>query len=250
MIASSNTESRRAARSRSDEIAAILRDDILSGQYRAGERLPSERDLAARFDTGRGAVREAFKKLEQLGIATIQPGGARVVPVAECTLNVLLPLLELKAVPDPKLVDEVLHIFGVLMDVAARTAVEKAGPEDLEHALAICQEMLADDIDELRQHEAMRRLALLFIEVADHLVLRLIINGLRTTFMHRMPSMGIRVRVDADLHREIVGELRAALERRDAAAVGDAMRRLNRAFRESAKDALLHSPQGQERISL
>ena len=48
------------SKSRAEEISAILRDEILCGQYRAGERLPSERDLAARFATIRGAVRESL----------------------------------------------------------------------------------------------------------------------------------------------------------------------------------------------
>ncbi|NCF80731.1 MAG: GntR family transcriptional regulator [Proteobacteria bacterium] len=33
------------------------RSEILRGQYRPGERLPSERDLAARFEANRGPVR-------------------------------------------------------------------------------------------------------------------------------------------------------------------------------------------------
>ena len=49
-----------------DQIAGSLIQDILSGQYRVSERLPSERDLATRFDANRGAVREAMKKLEQM----------------------------------------------------------------------------------------------------------------------------------------------------------------------------------------
>ena len=62
-----------------DQIAASLIKDILSGHYRVDERLPSERDLAVRFDANRGAVREAMKKLEQLSIAEVKPGGARVL---------------------------------------------------------------------------------------------------------------------------------------------------------------------------
>ena len=49
--------------SKHEEIAAGLIKDILSGRYRVGERLPSERDLAGRFDANRGSVREAMKKL-------------------------------------------------------------------------------------------------------------------------------------------------------------------------------------------
>ena len=62
----------------SHEIADILRDEILRRRYRSGDRFPSERDLAARFDASRGAVREALSQLEQLGLIHTQPGGARV----------------------------------------------------------------------------------------------------------------------------------------------------------------------------
>jgi GntR family transcriptional regulator, transcriptional repressor for pyruvate dehydrogenase complex len=223
---------------RSEQISTILRDEVLSGQYRPGERLPSERDLAARFATSRGVIREAFKKLDQLGIASVQRGGARVVPITECTLDVLGPLLDLDPIPDPKLVDEVLQIFGVLMDTAARIAVEKASDQDLATASLIIDEMLADGVEDARRHEALRRLGTFFVSVADHLVLQLIINGLRTTFIVRMHELGIRPKLDGESHREIAAELRSAVQERDVELVGQAMRRLNSLFRDSARSAL------------
>jgi DNA-binding FadR family transcriptional regulator len=74
-----------------ERLATELRDEILRGRFRAGERLPSERDLAERFGVHRGAVREALKKLEQLGVAEIRPGGARVLPLTEASLDVVAP---------------------------------------------------------------------------------------------------------------------------------------------------------------
>ena len=44
---------------------------MLTARYRAGERLPSERDLVTRFDANRGAVREAMAKVAQLGLADV-----------------------------------------------------------------------------------------------------------------------------------------------------------------------------------
>ena len=43
---------------RHKEIAETLTNEILRGRYLPGDRLPSERDLSARFDANRGAVRE------------------------------------------------------------------------------------------------------------------------------------------------------------------------------------------------
>jgi GntR family transcriptional repressor for pyruvate dehydrogenase complex len=238
-MAISNTELPEKARtSRSAEITAILRDEILSGQYRPGERLPSERDLSERFSSSRGAVREALKMLDQLGIATIQPGGARVVAVEACTLDVLGPLLDLHEIPEPKLVDEVLHVVGILMDAAAQAAIEKASEEQLEQALSIIDEILGLDSGDVRQHEALRRLWEFYIDVADHLVLRLMINGLRTSFLGRVQKLGIRPRLNSEYHREQVNRLRDAVVKRNPAKVGAAMKGLNRLFRDAAREAL------------
>lgn len=223
---------------RSAEIAAILRDEILSARFRPGERLPSERDLSERFQASRGVIREALKKLDQLGLASIQRGGARVVPLESCTLDVLGPLLDLHEIPDPKLVDEVLQIFGVLMDTAAREWLTKASEDQIDQALTIIDEILSDDAEEAIQHQALRRLADFYIDAADHLVLRLIINGLRTSFMTRMARLGGRPRLERKAKMETVNRLREAIVARDTASVSAAMKALNRLFRDGAREAL------------
>jgi len=62
-----------------ESIAARLRNDILGGTYKAGERLPAERDLASRLGVNRGSVREALKKLEQMGLVLIRRGDRATV---------------------------------------------------------------------------------------------------------------------------------------------------------------------------
>jgi DNA-binding FadR family transcriptional regulator len=224
--------------SRSATIAAVLRDEILSGQYRAGERLPSERDLSERFSVSRGAVREALKQLQQLGIAKIQPGGARVVPVEDCTLDVLGPLLNLQDPPDPKLVDEVMHMIGALMREAAAAAIEKATDEQLAVAGGIVDEILACSGDHTRQFEALRKLADFYVTVADHLVLRLMVNGLRTPFMDRIDPRSPMVGLDQDKVEGPVRRIRKALTERNAKELGAAMLDLNRLFRDGARNSL------------
>jgi len=242
-------DSKRHFASRSEEIAAIVRDEILRGQYRPGERLPSERDLSARFDSSRGAVREAFKKLEQLGIASIQPGGARVVAVDDCTLDVLGPLLDLDDLPDAKLVDEVLQMFGVLMEVAARLAIEKATDEQLAEARDIAMGLEAQTNADIPAHAALRQLGHFFVEVADHLVLKLIGNGLRMQFMSRLHDLGVLEEISNAELAEVAQQLKVALDNRDAAEVGAAMQRLNRNFREGASKALASARYPETRIS-
>jgi GntR family transcriptional repressor for pyruvate dehydrogenase complex len=53
-------------------IARTLRVKILSGEYRVGDRLPTEATLASEYGVNRATLREAVKKLEMLGLVTVQ----------------------------------------------------------------------------------------------------------------------------------------------------------------------------------
>ena len=51
-----------------EQVAERMRGEIRSGQFAPEARLPSERDLAARFGVGRPAVREALGALQNEGL--------------------------------------------------------------------------------------------------------------------------------------------------------------------------------------
>lgn len=75
-------------------IVAQLMDNILSGQYPAGEKLPPERDLAESLGVNRSTVREALKKLEMLGLVEVRHGdGVYVLNYLETGTLELLPAL-------------------------------------------------------------------------------------------------------------------------------------------------------------
>jgi len=57
-----------------EEIADQIRELIYSGVFKPGDRLMSERELANQFKTGRMAVREALRTLEQCGLIYIKQG--------------------------------------------------------------------------------------------------------------------------------------------------------------------------------
>ena len=64
---------------RSGQIHARLRADILRGRYAPGDALPSERRLSEELDASRHGVREALKRLQQAGLVSISQGGATKV---------------------------------------------------------------------------------------------------------------------------------------------------------------------------
>ena len=57
-----------------DEIADQIKDLIYSKTLKPGDKLPPERDLATQFGTGRMAVREALRILEQSGLIIVKQG--------------------------------------------------------------------------------------------------------------------------------------------------------------------------------
>ena len=70
-------------------VAQHLRDQVLSGRYRAGDRIPSERELVDRLGIHRGAVREGLRSVEQLGLIEIKAGGPRVLPIQDASLDIV-----------------------------------------------------------------------------------------------------------------------------------------------------------------
>src|SRR3712207_9362895 len=60
----------------SEELFRVLRDEILSGAYAPGEKLPPQRTLAREYGLNATTVREAIKRLEQLRLVEVRHGDA------------------------------------------------------------------------------------------------------------------------------------------------------------------------------
>jgi DNA-binding GntR family transcriptional regulator len=92
-----------------------LKDAIVSGKLQPGERL-LEAKLAASLKVEAFAVREVLRKLEAQGYVTFQPDNQAIV-----------------SKPTHEEIEDHYAIAGVLEGLAARLAVERARPEELEH---------------------------------------------------------------------------------------------------------------------
>ena len=207
----------------SHEIAESLRDEILRQQYRSGERFPSERDLAARFDASRGAVREALSQLEQLGLIRTQPGGARVQSVDSASLAVLGPLMQLNDLPNPVLVDQFLETFGVLAALTAKNAINTANAEQLIQLKELVVKLSDESVDlegmQPRWREFMKTLS----EIADNLVVRLISNDLKAQFVDQMMRLGIRPDLKKSSIKRLLSSLRVSINKKDGELASEAM---------------------------
>ena len=211
------------APSKAEEIIAVLRSEILRGQYRPGERLPSERDLAARFESNRGVIREAIKKLEQLGIVAVAPGGVRVLPVEEATLEVLGYLLELGEIQKPELIGQVLDVLAVMTSLSARSAVVEASDENITEMVQLV-EQLVDTVGDKENHTNIWiQFSHKMMSIHGNLVLRLVGNGLRTQFLGNTMNLGFEPDIDITALRQQLIRLRDSIESRDEVNVRDAV---------------------------
>ncbi|MET8571231.1 winged helix-turn-helix domain-containing protein [Streptomyces sp. NPDC004783] len=107
----------------SQEIADILRERIRGGQLKAGDRLPTQAELADEFKVERGTVRQALRALQEDGLLTNVSKGsppriAEPAPVRgepQPTMVALGPrLADAFSVPHVK-VDVVCHTSETLM---------------------------------------------------------------------------------------------------------------------------------------
>src|SRR5678815_473285 len=113
-----------------------LRRLILCGSLSPGERLPGERELAAKYSTNRNTLREAVRRLEQSRLVTVRHGqGVTVADFRRTGTMELLPAF-LEAAPDP---GEVIHILSdilparsLVLEFATRLAVRRANQADIE----------------------------------------------------------------------------------------------------------------------
>src|SRR5438067_7372770 len=60
----------------SNRVFGLLCESIVSGRYAPGEKLPTQRALAADLGVNMASVREAVKRLEQLRLVEVRHGDA------------------------------------------------------------------------------------------------------------------------------------------------------------------------------
>jgi GntR family transcriptional repressor for pyruvate dehydrogenase complex len=211
-------------RPRSEILADELRKQILAGNYRPGDRLPPERQLAQQLGVGRSTVREAFKKLEQLRLVEIRHGGGATVGQLEsASLDVVPMLVRHDGVVNVAIVEQLLEARRVLIVAATRLAVERATAEDLRAARRVLWRLDDGGISDLDYFRALDELIDRMCAATQNLVLHMARNALQSIFN---PSRRARIRPRLRPPSDLVGPMARRLERAivdrdpDAAAEG------------------------------
>ncbi len=129
-----------------DLIISQIRELIISGVVKPGEKLPPERKLAEHLGVSRGQVREAINKLETYGILKVQPQSGTIVNgIGIVALEGLISdILKIEKVDFKSLIDTRI----LLEKEAARLAAINRTKEDiieLEIALHNYKKSLAEN---------------------------------------------------------------------------------------------------------
>lgn len=205
-------ESRRAF----EEILDQLEEAILAGQLAVGDRLPPERELAARLGVARTSVREALRVLEALGLVEVRRGAENGVRLREEPGNAFVDVLRF-LVALRHLNTQTLLEFRLVLQVWAAGRVAGEGDRELLALLGgIVERMEAQPLDpssfrsaDVDFHSALVRgggneLATLIFEAIRHSTEHMILDALV-----REPDWdSLRERLTGE-HRAILGALEA-----------------------------------------
>lgn len=133
-----------------DSIAAQITAKILSGELKAGDKLPAERELAEKLGVSRSSVHQAILRLEGQGLLSIAPRKGTVVSDyrKHPTPQSLTALMSYNSI------DLEASLFSDMMDTrlwleseCARLACSKIYPSTLEQMRSLVDAMKLPDSD-------------------------------------------------------------------------------------------------------
>jgi GntR family transcriptional repressor for pyruvate dehydrogenase complex len=113
-----------------DEVIRRLRQEILSGDFSLGDRLPSEKELARRFSVSAATIREVLRALETRGLVERRHGSGTYVtadPVDAMTASI-----ESFAQINDVSILEVMDIRVILGSYSAALAARRTNDEEIE----------------------------------------------------------------------------------------------------------------------
>ncbi len=132
----------------SDEIVEQIMSLIARGELKAGQRLPSERELCKNFGAGRSSLREALRCLSIVGVLTARVGeGTSVALDGEKFLG---KIVEWRLITEKHDVENLIEVRLALESVAAASAAERCTPADLKAFQVLLDRMKGALKDEKR----------------------------------------------------------------------------------------------------
>jgi DNA-binding FadR family transcriptional regulator len=161
-----------------DRIVSQIKGLMFSNKIQVGQRLPSERDLAARFQVSRVVVREALKSLQQSGLVEIRTGGAGgAYAVSDLHIPFFYAVHDLMSTG--QLGGSHFWEFGEIIERAgARLEARNATAKDIEQLQLLNRKLIEDGDDPQKLLQTNREFHLAVAQVSGNPLIRLTVHSL------------------------------------------------------------------------
>jgi len=181
----------------SEQVFARLLEMLLAGRYAPGEKLPTQRALAVDLGVTLSSLREALKRLEQMGLVDVRHGDAMYVRDwrAFGGLDVLAHVLLRGGALDLGVLRDILEARALMLRELAGMAAERRSEDQASRLTALAGEFAA--VDPADAAGAARVDFAYFTEVADaagNLVFVLILNAIRALYFDHLSAIPVTAR--------------------------------------------------------
>ena len=204
-----------------EKVVNRVLDLVRSGNLKAGDRLPAERELIDIFGVSRPTLREALRSLSTLGVIEMRHGGGAFV--SDLHAKSLLAPLDFFVSLSADNAQEVFECRRLIEIETARKCAERASAsvvQELE-AMLVAQEKITDDpiafrILDSEFHEKL-------FEIAGNSIMERLALGfynLGLDARRKATASPLVTRQSVKDHREIVAGIKKGSVRQTAAAMG------------------------------
>ncbi|MES2986332.1 MAG: GntR family transcriptional regulator [Pseudomonadota bacterium] len=182
-------------------VASKLRQQIIDGSLKEGERLPPESELVAHFGVSRITFREAFCILESEGLISISRGVRKGAIVHRPTVAMAAKYMDFILQNQQVSVDDVYSTLAIFEPAVVRMLAEKSTPE----MVATLRLHLAQTREVIDDHHAYGVQSAAF----HHLLVQLSALKSLELFIHMLSGvLATYVEASAQLSVQVVAESR------------------------------------------
>lgn len=210
-----------------EAIAEQIKEQIVTGGIKPGEKLPSTKELSERFQVGRSTVREALSALKAMGLVEIHQGEGSYVRRIE-SQDLGLPEFD-SLLMSEETVLELIEARKALEIAGAAMAAEKRTDDDLRKFEAVLKRMEAHLGDETEGERSDIEFHLILAKATHNSIFVRLIDSISSQMQTairetRRLEMYANRKVSVQLWQEHQA-IYQAIRRGDAEAAQDQMRR-------------------------
>jgi GntR family transcriptional repressor for pyruvate dehydrogenase complex len=203
-----------------EEVVTQIHDLIREGRLKAGDQLPSERELSETFKISRTSVREALRTLETKGLIISRTGMGNFI--ADLPIEALVAPLAKLLIQEKAALADIFELRKLIEPHIAALAAERATERDIERMKRILEKQNAAVRRGETGVEADAELHFAIGQSTQNQALEKLVSGLMEILSHsREESLQPpdRRRASIDFHRKIL----SAIEQHDKAKAQEAM---------------------------